>query len=98
MHIDTENYTLEFPKYARKFRTKIVPSTITDKNEISHLLEKAHISFVEEESEIIGVEGKHSEVLEKLKSYLTTRHGEPSRDHSIAQRLHDDLQFRVLLG
>lgn len=98
MKIATEHYLLEFPKYARKIKTKITPNSSLDKTEISQILNQAQINYILEEENILGLYGSHSEVVSKLNNYLHKKPHQKNNHSNIAKRLQNDLQFRAILG
>ena len=97
MKIATDHYQLEFPKYAKKVKTKILPLSAKDRNQIITLLEQARIKYILEEDEKLGIYGKYRELVQKLEDLLNnnTNH---YQGKDIAARLKKDMQFRAVLG
>ncbi len=99
MKIDTNFYSLEFPKYAKKVRTKIAPASINDKESIIQILNSANILYSLESDDRIGIIGKHFDVVDKLREYISHCSIESEKCYNtVAQRLCKDVQFKALLG
>jgi len=98
MKIATKHYQLEFPKYAKKIRTKIIPESVSDKKRISQLLRQANIKFKYQTDETIGIYGKHFDLVDKLKAFLQRASPVKEDYNHVAKRLCSDMQFRALLG
>ena len=97
MIINTENYSLQFPKRARKIQTKIIPHSDTDRKELSTILERAEIEYSLDDS-CIGVHGRKDSMLAKLQLYLRDAPSGAFNDHGLADRLRNDMKLIVQLG
>ena len=99
MKINTNYYSLEFPKYAKKVRTKITPASNNDKEHIIQILDSANIPYSLESDDRIGIIGKHFDVVDKLREYISHCSIESEKCYNaVAQRLCKDVQFKALLG
>ena len=98
MKIATKHYQLEFPKYAKKVKTKIIPETLDDEKEIYQVLDHAHINYRLIGENIIGLYGKPVDLAQKLKEILIGSTSATQSYYNIALCLQNDLKFRAILA
>ncbi len=98
MKIETEFYQLEFPKYARKIKTKIIPASKGDEKHISNIFTQAQIDFEIQDEHNLGICEKYKAVSQKLNQFLKIHTNSEKNYHAIAKRLSLDMQLMAILG
>ncbi|MHA1611817.1 MAG: hypothetical protein ACTSVZ_10870, partial [Promethearchaeota archaeon] len=99
MEIRTRHYKMEFPKFARKIKTKIHPLSSEDRQQIASVLTQANIKFEQEgDEQTMGIYGNYSELSTKLSVILQDKNSLGSEFYQIAKRLRKDVHFRAIIG
>ena len=86
MHIENQNYIIQFPKYKRKISAKLILRNESDELVVKEMLDQANIEYAHPNSTTFNFQQKHCVILHRIAKYLK---GETAANisNSVASRI-----------